>query len=168
MALDEERFDQDNDGGWRKLASTRGCETVAADAIRDYRATRHTESRILYWHEGQLRAVAGDYANAIPLLEKSRKPIAEDVAGWNPYVDATVAFLQKDRAALERARMALLAVKPSDVFNVKDGFVEIHMGNGKTDKFRWPMNIDVVDGLGNCFDKSYVDAYGQACRHQKN
>jgi hypothetical protein len=138
MALDEDHFDQDlsNGGaGWRALASKPACRLVAADLVRDYRTT-HTTKRagLLFWHEGQLRAAANDYTSAIPLLEKSREPAGDDQAGWNLYVDATVAFLRKDRAALDAARTHLAEVKPPSGMTVKDGFIEIRTGDGRTAK----------------------------------
>jgi hypothetical protein len=165
MALDEQSFDQDLSGGWRELANISQCQEVAADLIRDFRESHHIASGILFWHEGQLRAMANHYEHAVPLLEKSRKPALEDFAGWNLYVDATVAFLQKDSSALERARQALAILQPSGELEVKDGYIQIH---GAQSKIRWPMNLDVVNGLRNCFWKSYSEAYGVACRDLSN
>jgi hypothetical protein len=167
LAMDEQHFDQDlsNGGsGWRALSRKPECQLVAANLLRDYRAAHNTQSGILFWHEGQLRAMAGDYSDAIPLLEKSRKPIGDDLAGWNAYVDATVAFLKKDRPALDAARSQLADVKPDADTEVKDGFIEAHMADGRVAKFAWPPNLDVVDGLRRCFDKPYAAAYGGECR----
>jgi hypothetical protein len=165
MALDEHSFDQDVTGGWRTLANISDCQDVAADIIRDYRESHHLTTGILYWHEGQLRAVANHYEQAVPLLEKSRKPAMEDLAGWNLYVDATIAFLQKDLVALEKARQTLSMLQPSGDLQVRDGYLQI---NGQRSRIAWPMNLDVVDGLRNCFWKSYSDAYGLACRNPVN
>ena len=165
MALDEQSFDQDLTGGWRKLANISDCQEVAADIVRDYRESHHLKSEILYWHEGQLRAMANHSEEAVPLLEQSRKPPLEDFAGWNLYVDATIAFLQKDLPALERARQTLAALQPSGELEVKDGFMVIR---GSKSSIRWPMNLAVVDGLRNCFWKSYSEAYGIACRESRN
>ncbi|MEW6369445.1 MAG: hypothetical protein AB1584_00810 [Pseudomonadota bacterium] len=167
LALDEDRFDQDFDGGWRALAAKPGCKLAAADLLRDYRQAHNNEAGILYWHEAQLRAMAGQSAAAIGLMDKSRQPAGRDQAGWNAYVDASIAFLRKDRPALEQARQGLAAVPfPSDkgMPPLKDGVVELPMKGGKTMKLRWPPNIDVVDGLIQCFDKPYEEAYGSACR----
>ena len=167
LALDEQHFDQDlsNGGsGWRALARKPECQLAAADLLRDYRAAHNTQSGILFWHEGQLRAMAGDYLAAIPLLEKSRKPVGEDQAGWNDYVDATVAFLKKDRQALDAARSQLAEAKPDADTEIKDGFIEAHMADGRVARLAWPPNLDVVDGLRRCFDKPYAAAYGTECR----
>lgn len=91
----------------------------------------------------------------------------EDRGGWNPYVDATIAFLRKDRAALDRARATLAAyVSPpgSGLPPVKDGYIELAFADGQVRKVRWPPNIDVVDGLAQCFGQPYRQAYGDTCR----
>lgn len=168
LALDQMQFDQDMEGGWRVLADKPGCELAAADLLRDYRQAHAKEDGMLSWHEGQLRANAGQYPQAIRLLEHARRPAGvPDKAGWNPYVDATVAFLRRDKPALERAYKRLAAYPPPagegmPVF--KNGYVELDMDNGQKRKVRWPLNIDVVEGLLNCYDKPYKEAYGQACR----
>ncbi|MCL1634287.1 hypothetical protein M2650_06525 [Luteimonas sp. SX5] len=168
LSLDEDAFDQDlsnGGGGWRALASKPGCETVAADLIRDYRQAHNNEAGILFWHEAQLRASAGEYAQTIPLMERSRKPADQDRGGWNPYVDATLAFLRKDRAAIGAAREQLSKVAPPPGEKIsKDGFMELSLPDGQKMKMRWPPNLDVVDGLIRCFDKPYDVAYGNECR----
>lgn len=77
LSLDEQHFDQDianGGGGWRALAHKQGCDAVAADIIREYRATHRSESSLLYWHEGQLRAMSGDYKAAIPCWRSLGNP----------------------------------------------------------------------------------------------
>ncbi|MEP6634095.1 MAG: hypothetical protein ABJA62_07785, partial [Luteimonas sp.] len=168
LALNENDFDQDLSGGgagWRAVAAKAGCEIAAANLIRDYRERHSSEETIIYWHEGQMRAFGNDYVAAIALFEKSRKPKEQDGAGWNEYVDASIAFLERDMHALKQARDALSAVKASPEFDLKDGVFEIPNNSGKPFKMRWPPNIDVLDGLIKCFEKSYRDAYNDAtCR----
>lgn len=160
LALDQNSFDQDLKGGWRAIADRPGCELVAADLLREYRLA-HPESRnpgILYWHEGQIRAIAGDAQGAVPLLEQSRK--VTDGFGWNPYVDATVAFLRGDRTRLEAARQSLAAISPPADWEQMVADVKAKSGMQMT----WPPNLDVVDGLIACFGKPYREAYGNRCR----
>ncbi|MBV9883888.1 MAG: hypothetical protein JO276_12845 [Sphingomonadaceae bacterium] len=136
-------------GGWRALAGRPGCEGVAADLIHAYRANLEAHLSILYWHEGQLRANIGQYPEAIRLMELSRKP--EDRFGWNPYVDATIAFLRGDRTALVAARTQLAGLpRPA-------GFEDRTLPNGL--HVTWPMNLEVVDGLVRCFGRPYREAY---------
>jgi hypothetical protein len=154
MALPQQAFDQDLTGGWRGL-SMRGCEAEAADLIRDWRDANKPEQNIgiLYWHEGQLRANLGQNDAAIALFERSRKTVEEDRGmGWNLYVEGSIAFLRRDRAAFDRA-YAALAVLPKPA-----GF-EPRGPDGKPIALRWPMNLNVLDGFARCWDKSYKEAY---------
>ncbi|KPN09933.1 hypothetical protein AN652_14365 [Xanthomonas arboricola pv. pruni] len=168
LALEQDKFDQDvssGGGGWRAVAAKPGCEVAAADLIKEYREVHSDSSSLLFWHEGQLRAFAGHYEDAIPLMEASRQPTEKDLAGWNPYVDATVAFLRHDASALVAAQKKLNAVPASpELPPVKDGYIEMSMDNGKKVKMRWPVNADVVDGLVSCLNKSYMEAYSSVCR----
>lgn len=170
LSLDEQAFDQDltsGGGGWRKLSRTPGCELAAADLLSAYRAAHPAASSLLAWHEGQVRASANQYSMAIPLLASHRKDPSNDWAGWNHYVDATVAFLKGDKGALLRARDRLADVlypNDADMPPFKDGHMEIPVQEGQPPiRVRWPPNIDVVDGLVKCFGKPYSEAYG-ACR----
>ncbi len=170
LTLDEHAFDQDlanGGGGWRKIGNIPGCELVAAELISDYRAKHRTSNSILAWHEGQMLASAGEYDRAIPQLLSARKDPAQDPMGWNHYVDATVAFLQRDHGGLVQARDRLAAIPypaGSDLPPVKDGYIEFPAQEGRPAmRFRWPPNIEAVDGLVACFDKPYNEAYG-ACR----
>ena len=114
LELDLNSFDQDLNGGWRPLAQ-RGCEAEAAELIRAWRYEKRAHNSILYWHEGQMRAMAGQTAEAIALFELTYKspPLDADF-GWNHYVDGTLAFLRRDREGLDRAMAALAQVPPPD------------------------------------------------------
>ena len=133
LALDYQAFDQTPERGWRQFTSGDRCLLEAADLIRDYRVTNKFPHPMLYWHEGQLRALHGSVEEAIPLLDLSR-PQEAGITGWNKYVDATIAFLRKDRPALDKARAELAAI-PQAPF------------------------LGVVDRLGQCFAKSYIESY---------
>lgn len=166
LALDEKAFDQDLEGGWRTVANIPGCELAAADLLAAYRAEHPRSGGIVAWHEGQMRASAGQYERAVPLLESARKPVNQDTYGWNYYVDATVAFLRHDKPGLLAARRRLANVAyPQDASPLKDGYMVIPGQPGRpARRVRWPPNIEVVDALINCFDKPYSEAYGPACR----
>jgi hypothetical protein len=168
LALDRQQFDQDvrgAGGGWRAVAARPGCETAAADLIRDYRKAHPDDPSLLYWHEGQLRAFAGDYPAAMALMQASKKPAPQDPTGWNRYVDATMAFLAHDKQGLAAAKQTLDALPPApDLPPLQDGVIELPMQDGQVIKMRWPPNADVVEGLARCMEKSYVVAYSQECR----
>ena len=165
LSLDYDAFDQDlrNGGrGWRKLANRPGCERAAANLIRAYRETNSSHEPLLYWHEGQLRAIAGQYLQAISLFKRTKVGEQED---WNAYVDATVAFLLNDKPALVAARQRLLAVEPpADQALTADGFIEVFDNAGRRRLFRWPPNIEVVDQLLGCLGQPYRNLYTSACQ----
>jgi hypothetical protein len=154
LALDEASFDQDLEHGWRSVARQEGCLAVAADLIRDYREANSLSSRMLFWHEGQLRAYSGDVERAIPLLAKSQRE-DDDGLPWNLYVDATIAFLKQDKEALLQARDALA--------NLPEPEAQLHIdafGNGIPPP-PWPPNLSVVDRFIECFGRTYPEAYAR-------
>ena len=158
MALDERGFDQTMTGGWRVLAAA-GCDAQAADLIAEWRAGHPRDPRtagLLNWHEGQLRANAGQTPRAIALFDAARKPAEEDAGfGWNLYVDGSIAFLRRDLAGLDSARARLAALpRPS-------GYAPVGI-DGKPRAYAWPMNLNILDGLVACWNRSYKQAYGCA------
>lgn len=155
LSLEVREFDQDLDGGWRAIASMPGCAEAAADLIEAYRSRRDGRDVTLVFHEGQLRARLGQTDRAIALFEGSRKAPKGDVIGWNHYVDATIAFLKKDREALLRSRDALASLEEPEGFRLVDQ-------DGNDVDISWPLNLDVVEGFLACFDRPYAEAYG--CR----
>jgi len=151
MALDQRAFDQDLRGGWRILARDPRCAAAAADLIRDYREAHGVAATTSYWHEGQMRAEAGQYEAAIALFDRARHPEPDDF-GWNLYVDASIAFLRGDRPALVAAHDALAArPRPAD-FAPRDP-------QGNPVEIAWPPNLNVVEALIACFGRSYAEAY---------
>ena len=156
LALDQRAFDQDMTGGWRAVAN-RGCDGEAADLIRDWRAAKRSKDELLYWHEGQLRANAGQYPAAIALFEKSRKPTAQDAAwGWNLYVDGSIAFLRGDRPTLKAARTKLASLP------MPPGLAQAKRPDGTPATVRWPLNLNVLDGFLSCWGQAYKKAYACA------
>lgn len=156
LALELQAFDQDMNGGWRTLES-KDCAAEAADLIRDWRKTHGSvgpADYLLSWHEGQLRADAGEYGDAITLFEAGRHPAADDLKwGWNLYVDGSIAFLKHDRPGLEAARSKLAALpQPEELKNAVGA-------DGKSRAVRWPMNLRVLDSFLRCWGQAYKDAY---------
>lgn len=163
LSLDQQAFDQDFSGGWRTVAARQGCDAATADLIevwRDHSPNMESPS-ILHWHAGQMRAYAGDYEAAVALFDASRF----DQPEWTLYVDASIAFLQRDRAALQAARDALATLTPSaEEIAARRRFLEdnpqITMPEGFVEQ---PQNLNVVDRLLNCFEGSYAGAYSGEC-----
>ena len=154
LALDQRRFDQDIAGGWRPLADL-GCDLAAADLIAAWRAVHASAHPDLFWHEGQMRANAGQTDAAIALFERARHPAATDAIGWNLYVDGTIAFLRRDRTGLLAARDRLARLPAPKDWHPNDP-------DGKPVRIAWPLNLNVLDGFLQCWDASYRDAYAAA------
>ncbi len=156
LALDRDGFDQDiPDGGWRGL-SNQGCHAEAAELIREWRHEKRDHASILYWHEGQMRAYAGQTDQAVALFELTRKSQDFDAGfGWNHYVDGTIAFLRKDRDGLSRSieRLAAIPEPSNNSFTRPDGTV-IQMN--------WPPNMNVLKRFEECWGRTYGEAYGSA------
>lgn len=154
LALDRDAFDQDiPSGGWRGLSND-GCYEEAAELIREWRHEKRDHNSILYWHEGQMRAYAGQTTEAIALFELTRKSQDFDAGfGWNHYVDGTIAFLQGHREGLARAIERLSAVPKPEVnrFTRADGAVV---------QMSWPPNMDVLRKFEVCWGRPYSEAYG--------
>ncbi len=168
LALDQDSFDQDLEGGWRPIANTKGCELAAADLIRDYRELHYPQGlrgpagngniEILFWHEGQVRAMANQSQEAVTLFEQSFDSTSQP--DWAEYAKATIAFLRQDRKALEAARVALLDLPEPEGWAERVQEMKEQYGFD----MKWPSNLGVVDALLRCFDRPYSDAYGQECR----
>jgi hypothetical protein len=164
MALSPDAFDQDLSGGWRALEEKPGCTEAAANLLRDWREAHRAELKIgdlhiNYWHEGQLRAgLDGQTQRAVRLLLAGVNPQVEG-DGFQDYALGTVAFLNGDRAGLEAARARLAATpEPENWAEVTASFREKYGV-----QIKWPMNLEVLDGLIACFGKGYDEAYGD-CR----
>src|SRR5262249_45372559 len=150
--------------GWREIGDQKGCERVAADIIAQYRDEKLAQSiMILNWHEAQLRASAGDTERAIVLFQQTvlaREKIAAQSGDRSDalYALATIAFLQRDRVALEARRAELAALQKPDWY---DAMAEKYVRENPqaAANMVWPPNLDVVDGLIACFDKPYGEAY---------
>lgn len=117
MSLDFEAFDQDMNGGWRTYGNQLEFE-LAAGLIEEY-MTLHPEIEegqlsVMKWHTGQMYALADKNEKAIPFMEASKKE--EDVMSWNTYVDATIAFLKKDKDGLieKRKELEKSSMMPAD------------------------------------------------------
>jgi hypothetical protein len=163
MSLSENEFDQTPGKGWRQVADKAGCEIVAANLIAKYRDTHRTTSELSYWHEGQLRAFAGDYNGSIRVMRLSYKK--HDETGWNYYVDATISFLSHDKSSFDKYKERLAKIPvPDGLPPPMNGFIELKSANGSSMKMAWPINMDVLNGLDVCFNKSYKEAYGDTCR----
>jgi hypothetical protein len=152
LALSRDEFDQTlPDGGWRGLHE-RGCYAEAAELIREWRHEKRDHASILYTHEGQMRAYAGQTEQAIALLRLTYKPAAEDAGfGWNHYMDGTIAFLEGDRVAFDAAKKRLAAIGRSPPRMV-------YADGRSASDFKWPPNLHVLEAFERCWGESYAYA----------
>ena len=136
LSLDPWSFDQTR-AGWRMLPPDQQG-TMLKSYISNYVAngkfnentptgSKQISPSILIWHLGQVLAMEGKYPEAVEWMRKSKEP---DDQEWNDYVDATIAFIMKDRKAFDRA-----AATP---------------GNN---------NADSIERLKNSWGQHYRDAY---------
>ena len=171
MKLSPFDFDQ-TEKGFRSLANKPDCDVATANLIATYRRSNwgkldQNQLQISYWHEGQSRAFAGQTELAIPLLLAGVNP---GVAGLGEQLDhdnasigmanaeyamATVAFLQGDLAALNKARARLAALpRPSMWATAME-----KTPAAARPSMNWPPNLNIIDQLIRCFGKSYREAY---------
>ncbi|RZJ38377.1 MAG: hypothetical protein EON86_15820 [Brevundimonas sp.] len=164
LALSLNEFDQ-GDAGWRSL-DAEGCEAVVAETIARYREINREvldseDAGTLIWHEGQLRAAAGQTDAAIALMLHGRDAESDAI---QPYVDASVAFLRQDRPALDAAYARLMAMPVPDYFTrAAERYAATYPD---LPPLSWPLNRDKVEGFIACFDRPYREAY--VCDAQGN
>lgn len=168
MNLTPKEFDQTLDEGWREIGDKEGCESAAADLIAMYSDDKLAQDIAgLDWHEAQLRAASGDTEAALTLFRRNlafKKTQVEDIGDNSGvlYAQATIAFLERDLAALTAARAELAAIPKPDWFDkVTADFVRRHP---QAPAPTWPSNLNVVDGFIACFDKPYGVAYSFDCQ----
>ncbi len=122
--------------GWRDLVGACTDAAVAQlTAYRDANASSMTlDQRLeINFHIGQTLAFGRRDAESVPYFERARDAGATEE--WSAYVDATLAFLHHDAAALAatRARYANAAGASA-------------------------MRIAIIDGMIQCADRPYVEA----------
>jgi hypothetical protein len=143
LSQDFDTFDQ-KPNGWRSLYDgTEACNLTIALLVDGYHMTNQSkmlpwQDRLSYWHAGQSYAFLGLPEVAVERFSHSFDPDEQDTPDfhWNAYVRASLAFLSKDRAALEKARDEFTKVAPLEANNYK-----------------------IVERFLRCFDTSYFEAY---------
>jgi hypothetical protein len=139
MDLSPDAFDQTEGQGFRALART-GCYREAGDLIEAWMRRRDGVPSNVHWHLAQMRAHHDDRPAAIAAARRSLRPDEAPSAAfkWNDYALATIAFLERDRAAFDRHRNALAAA------------ASLHTGN--------TLNLKLIDLLGRHFELDYLQA----------
>lgn len=142
LQISYQEFDQTQGKGWRLLAK-HACFIESAKLIENYLAMNSTlevwQKANLYFHAGQMYAVADEYELAIVKFNNAfwNYPKQSPVH-WNEYVLATIAFLQKDKVTLIRYRKIMAQT----------------VGTNQPDP-----NLPVVDNMIKHFDKPYKYVY---------
>ena len=145
ISMNFQEFDQTKGKGFREFGE-KNCYFEAALAIDAWRTHHESgledwQNRILFFHGGQAYANVDKSLNAIAVshFQKSKDPneSTEQELKWNAYVEATIAFLNKDKP--------FLLIKRNEVAVSKN---EYNM-----------RNLAIVDRFIKCFDQSYFDAY---------
>ena len=113
--------------GWRSL-SGRGCTDEAVALLSAYAGAHAAtlpapQRRELAFHTGQVLALAGRNAEAIPHFELAQG--ADASPEWRAYVAATLAFLRRDSIGLRAARddYARLAAPGSTRLRIVEGLL---------------------------------------------
>lgn len=169
LRLSPAEFDQRIGKGWRLVGNEEGCELAGADLIATYRdevMAKHIAG--LNGHEAQLRASAGDFPKAAELYRRNLAFSVAQAAEMQDYsdvlyIEATIAYLERDRATLE-AKRAQLAALPKPDWHDEVAARYLKENPKAAASLTWPRNLNVVDGLIACFDKPYREAYSAACQ----
>jgi hypothetical protein len=144
LDLNYNAFDQRPGKGWRQLAEQRNFLDAARlidEYIEKHQGLDESQRVNLNFHAGQMYAFAYDYQKGIDRFTKSTyaEEPPELPLRWNAYVNATIAFLDKD---MERLKACREEIARGPTFQGEKA------------------NLDVVDRLINHFDEPYSKAYG--------
>lgn len=155
LELPFREFDQNPGDGWRPYYASK-CYEEAAELLKGCMARhpeRAKEHHMLAFHAGQMLSMFGEYDTAVELMRQAYSTRRSAFIDWNAFVDANIAFLEKDYETLLRMRER---ISQQPVMTEEKGIPDWAIGK--------KMNLDVVDGLIACFDEPYVVAYQDECR----
>ncbi len=165
--LERDFFEQERAwSGFVRAFELRDCDREAADILAAFRSDHASQiaddarsefasrNRFkLYVVEARYAARDGQYERAIALLEHAR---AEDSAARGAtmvsYLDLQLAFLRRDRIALDAARARLRAEVTAPPFN-----------EGGLNQIAGQLLLNQGDGFVLCFDRTYLEADTNAC-----
>lgn len=155
LALSFKDFDQSKNG-WRQFQAS-GCFEIIRDLLASY-IQIHPEAKnkhyMLTFHTGQFYAFLGDYDIALKLFAESYSGRVSKWSNWDAFVDANIAFLEKNVEGLEDAR---------DLISEQEVITKEKYPSFPKGLFGRKINLDIVNGYLACLDKSYDEAYHR-CR----
>jgi hypothetical protein len=110
LAMDPWTFDQTSQG-WRSLPLDQQArilklyidQHVKNGKFKNQAHNEKIDPSVLIWHLGQVLAFLNKNAIAIKYMLMSRNSDSD----WNNYVDATVAFIKKDKKAFDKIKIEL-------------------------------------------------------------
>ncbi|MCA0131704.1 hypothetical protein [Winogradskyella alexanderae] len=109
MELSFYEFDQNMDGGWRYYSNKEDFEsatTLIKLYLEKHQDIESAKRGIISFHCGQMLALLDKNEEAIPYMEASKMK-ENDVMNWDVYVDATIAFLKKERETFDKKKAEL-------------------------------------------------------------
>ena len=130
MNLSMDDFDQSPDG-FRKHSADYDLIKYLIPEYIEFNALSKGESRNLHWHLGQMYAINN---NSDAAIEEMKQSYVDGSKTWECYVNGTIAFLQKDKAALMESLEALSQQENQ-------------------------MNIEFLEKFVTNFEASYKEAY---------
>ena len=148
LTLAYQEFDQTPDSGWRKLVNKNSCQKEfekAGNLIIKYlllnkgkNSLSHSQKSNLYFHSGQMFALANDNIKAIECFKESQELEASPgFTAWCFYIKATICFLEKDKSGL------------ASIYNsLKNSFTEC-----------LESNLDIVKRMVENPGKTYAEVY---------
>ena len=154
LRIDYRSFDQKENGGWRKLRSSR-CAAQALSLIDEYLARRGEDLRDnqkanLNFHAAQVALSLGLEGRAQFYLGRSLLPTDTSAArlDWNSYVRATYAFVVRDRLSFNRHHRTLSSRR-----------IAVENCSAGPACTRNDSNLPAVERLRACWGEPYRIAY---------
>ena len=132
MDLSLDDFDQSWEG-FRKHSDNYELVSLIIPEYLEVNGISGARSRNLHWHLGQIHAFNGNYESAIKEMKQSFEGGSPT---WAAYVSGSIAFLERDKAALEEAL-------------------------GQLESQENQMNIEILRSFVRNFEMSYAEAINQ-------
>jgi hypothetical protein len=130
MELSLDDFDQSS-AGFRPYSGDYELVRALIPEYIQVNRLSSAQSRNLHWHLGQIHAFNGDYKSAIAEMKQSYEGGS---ISWASYVRGSIAFLERDKTALQDA-LNTLAEQENQ------------------------MNLEILENFVKYFGRSYSEAY---------
>lgn len=156
LGIEYKEFNRLLDESWSHFDEQSPCKADNADLIAGYKEkVLRRQVHELTYREMQFAAASGQTERAIALLQDVLA--GETAPLMVHYREAELAFLQRDKAALQMARDRLSNLPETERFS--KGVARFKTSNPDLTPPVWPPNLNVVDRFLKCFEYSYREAY---------